>query len=488
VTACDAEGHSSIRGKTTPARLIGVGSSDSGNTIRIVNASNDTVPRYVALSHCYKHRDIAQADLLPASQESVDLTSLPKTFQDAIAVTRVLGEKYLWVDEVCIAKEDVQDWARNSANVASVFTNAYLTLAATGASDTSKGLFLPRRREYVRIDHATAGLEGHILAFTLPLNKEVIDSYYVDMASEPLIKEVWAFQDRVLSPRSLHFASDQIYLECQGSFISEDGLRLSYDRLHFASRFDGIPQDKNKAKTAWYGLLWAYGRLFPENTADKLPAMANVARAYGEIMRTEYIAGFWKDSVIESLAWQSLRRKDIHESSAPSWSWASFGGIPAAGFIDGWEKWVPCAKLLDHHIELEGSDPFGGVNNSSIKLECSLVPLELCEKQGPMGHMLLKTPNAPDGMHAGFDLLPSKYDESADTIKGTKLSCLILGFTTPLEKASGTRFDKLRTCYRCLIVAPTEDGESMKRLGYLLASDENFSPEELESRTVVTLR
>ncbi len=109
-----------------------------------------------------------------------------------LVVTRNLGIKYLWIDELCIAPQDTKDWARDSANVGAAFTNAYLTLAATGAKDMSEGLFLQRKpREYIHVDYTTAGnVEGQIMACALPLDKEAIDEHYLDMKSEPLSQDI----------------------------------------------------------------------------------------------------------------------------------------------------------------------------------------------------------------------------------------------------------------------------------------------------------
>ncbi len=490
VKSCDA--HEGCQGseKTLPPRLIDVGSAGQGDSLHIVNVDENTAGRYVALSHCYRHRDIAQANLLPISQEKVEIALLPKTFQDAVVVTRDLGVKYLWIDELCIALQDAKDWARDSANVGAVFTNAYLTLAATGAKDTSEGLFLQRRpREYVLVDHTTAeNVEGQIMACVLPLSKEAIDDYYLDMQSEPLSQDVWAFQDRVLSPRTLHFASDQIYLECQKGFISEDGLDLSHANLHGGSRFDRIPQDKEKAISAWHGMLWGYGRRFPENADDKLPAIANLARAYAEILQDEYIAGLWKQHLVESLSWQSLRRNDLAQSSAPSWSWASFGGIAARGPRGG-RTWEPMATILDYHVEPEGHDNFGNVKEAWIKLEGPLVPLQLSEKTGPTGHIYLRSSKGnQDGEYAGLDLMSRNLDESGDTIKAMEVYCLVLGLTNPIISECSTGRCTRSPCYHCILVTPTGEGESMKRIGYILISPETVAVEEIEVRAVVTLK
>ncbi|KAH8881999.1 hypothetical protein GQ53DRAFT_812370 [Thozetella sp. PMI_491] len=494
VKNCDGHKSCTRSPKSVPARLLDVGSADQDGPLRIVQTAGQNIDRYIALSHRYKHRDIAQADLLPASQESVELPTLFKTFRDAVAITRRLGVRYLWIDEICIAREDVGDWGRDSPNMAAVFSNTYLALAATGAADLSEGLLLPRKaREYVSLDHtATDGRKGQMKACALPLNKEFIESYYVDMDSEPLSKDVWAFQDRVLAPRTLHFAGDQIYLECQDELISEDGLQMSYGGLHGGSKFGGIPEGSEEARIAWHGLLWAYGRRFPDDPADKLLGIANVARAYAEVLKDEYIAGLWKGSLLEGMCWQSLRRKDIEEPAAPSFSWASFGGIAAGGFIKEREEWVPMAKVLDYHVETEKEDPFGGVKEAWLRLEAPLVPVEVAEKLERTNNIFLRSTKAgSDTFHAGLDLIKRDYDVSAEKLRGMKLYCMVLGITNPspefLLSCSSGGCRPSSTC-RCILVAPTEDGKDMRRIGFALVGSEDLDYQNAELLTTVTLR
>jgi Heterokaryon incompatibility protein (HET) len=37
------------------------------------------------------------------------MNALPKTFQDAVAITQMLNIRYLWIDSLCIIQDDVDD-------------------------------------------------------------------------------------------------------------------------------------------------------------------------------------------------------------------------------------------------------------------------------------------------------------------------------------------------------------------------------------------
>lgn len=66
---------------------------------------------------------------------------LSETFQDAITLTRQLRVQYIWIDSLCIVQDDRYDWETESATMAAVFQNAYLTIAASLAADSSGGCF-----------------------------------------------------------------------------------------------------------------------------------------------------------------------------------------------------------------------------------------------------------------------------------------------------------------------------------------------------------
>lgn len=77
---------------------------------------------------------------------AIDLWRLPKTIQDAVEVSRKLKVKYIWVDALCICQDDNDEWARESAKMASIYSNAYVTIAAAGAEDVNSGCFLERSK------------------------------------------------------------------------------------------------------------------------------------------------------------------------------------------------------------------------------------------------------------------------------------------------------------------------------------------------------
>lgn len=71
----------------------------------------------------------------------IDWDDLPRTFQDAVITTRAIGIQYLWIDSLCIIQDDLGDWRQESSKMAEVYTNAWLTIAASYARDSTEGLF-----------------------------------------------------------------------------------------------------------------------------------------------------------------------------------------------------------------------------------------------------------------------------------------------------------------------------------------------------------
>ena len=75
---------------------------------------------------------------ITALRDSIDFDKLPKTFQDIVTVTRGLGERFLWIDSLCIIQEDEDDWKIES-KMETVFSSVYCTIAAGSAKDSTEG-------------------------------------------------------------------------------------------------------------------------------------------------------------------------------------------------------------------------------------------------------------------------------------------------------------------------------------------------------------
>lgn len=91
-----------------PRLIIEVGSGHSP-VLRLRERNYDRLvhAHYVALSHCWGRRQMytttssSLADIL----DQILWAGLPKTFRDAVIVTRSLGVRYLWIDSICIIQD-----------------------------------------------------------------------------------------------------------------------------------------------------------------------------------------------------------------------------------------------------------------------------------------------------------------------------------------------------------------------------------------------
>lgn len=482
-----------------PSHLIDVHSSKSGESVKLVHGDAEARQKYTALAYTSECAIVGfgEDNALPDDDGNIRVADLPKTFQDAVLVTRTLGVHYLWIDSLCIPRNH-REWARDSEQAGSVYANAYLTISATGSASVTDGLLFPRPlRTYLQIPYqSTDGVAGTLLLSALPLVKEAVRTRYMEMGNEPISKGVWSFQERVLSSRSVHFASDQMYFECLSCFVSEDGL---LEPLRYHTTVEELPTNpradhyRKRAVTAsplsrWFSILWDYGQRRPSTPSDKLPALSNVARAFQRMLDDEYVAGHWRKSLIESLCWQSLHCKPAGDTRIPSWSWASVDGIPCAGFSDRPTHYT--AAIISTHVSLlDDAEPFGRVAAASIELEAPLVPLRLLENpQAVGGHMSVRTEDGDeDGFYAGFDTIDRRYAASAESVRDMQLFALVLTKTHRGECSAGDCH--VSGVHFSLIVTPVgASGDKLKRLGFLLGSSIAFGHDELvKSRKTVTL-
>lgn len=358
-----------------PARLVRI--EDDGCSLKLVAPDQDST-RYVALSYVWGMH-VATWKTIEANlhqrEKSSTIWSLPRTLQDAVQITRLLGYAFLWVDCLCIVQDRMDDWAVEASKMAAIYNRAEVTIMADASNDSASGIFnlrsvsLMERTPHVRLAASLA--EGRPSALYLTRSDELWD--LAETSDSPPSKRAWCAQERAASKRVLHFGRSQLFWECAHAKRSEDNIGRP-----FTSRISDIDvsrrlTDERIWHEAWYvnfvGEDYSGRDLTFSN--DKLNAVAGIAAAFHKLRPNRYLAGHWEENLLESLTWQICTRPELSTENlvyrAPSWSWASTNCKVAWAALFG-ERFVSSAEILASHTDVEPRIPFGEVKGGFIRL------------------------------------------------------------------------------------------------------------------------
>jgi hypothetical protein len=127
-----------------PTRILDIGGFGSNRVIKLVE-SKGLPAKYAAISHCWGSLSsdplILTKNTLEAFKNGSSWNQLPRLFQETIDLVQRLGIRYIWIDSLCIIQDDVLDWQQESAMMCSVYSNSYVTIAATGAGNHDKSIY-----------------------------------------------------------------------------------------------------------------------------------------------------------------------------------------------------------------------------------------------------------------------------------------------------------------------------------------------------------
>jgi len=317
-----------------PKRLIDVGSEQSPFAhLRFTDGQKGV---YVALSYCWGsslETVTTTRASLSRRMKGIEVESLPATFADAIKVCRRLNMHFLWIDALCIVQDDLADWEAEASKMAEIYSHSVITISATMASTPSQG-FLRRRK---------AGLDPK-LSWIHPvthqkgtLNIRSKGQAWIDLLSvdSPLMKRGWTLQERLLSPRVLHYGLHTFYWECRECLRSEDP-QFNRDLNPDEGEKDlgyrkFLKQSKNRWMIFeyWSSIVEDYTSRHLSNEADKLLAVSGLAHAVRLKTGDIYHAGLWQSCFARELLWRRGSRDYMTKPSqyrAPSWSWAALDG------------------------------------------------------------------------------------------------------------------------------------------------------------------
>lgn len=214
-----------------PTRVIDVGTT-AEPVLRLVETAGEQLKaKYVALSHCWgqltdEENFCTTTGTIESNKAAIPFGRLPKSFRDAVTVTREIGVQYLWIDSICIIQGDDGDWAAEAQKMGDVFGSAYCTLAASSAKSSTEG-FLGRED----IEPRVSRIPRKTATVTTPDGSHLhlcrsIDNFRDDVEGSVLASRGWVFQERALSRRTIHFTSTQLYWECGQGVHCETLTRL----------------------------------------------------------------------------------------------------------------------------------------------------------------------------------------------------------------------------------------------------------------------
>jgi hypothetical protein len=343
-------------------------------TIRLVETRSNSTGKYVALSYCWGTPGPPTTKISSLKERllAIQVSSLPMVFTDAISLTRKLGLRYIWIDSLCIIQDSIADWDIESAKMASIYEQAYLTIAASSSPSCDKA-FLLERNGSLAIDCLDDIAQPSIVKARQIPEVGIHDRSLVPR--DPWDQRAWTLQEKLLSARLVSFYSDEIQWRCKTQSVCECAVRPLLDWRECPGSIFRLHNDRH-AYMFWHVQVMEYTNrqsTFPE---DKLPALSGVARSIYNITNSEYFAGLWMDNFLMDLCWKRILHPEEWEPPwvlppsyrAPSFSWASVEGhvfYPEESFYD---KWTWHASTLGKSLNLSGNNLFGKVERSSVTI------------------------------------------------------------------------------------------------------------------------
>ncbi|EIW87353.1 HET-domain-containing protein [Coniophora puteana RWD-64-598 SS2] len=330
------------------------------STVRMVDVRDSAIVqvppgcRYVALSYMWGIPGdsywTTSTNLAERSQPGgLPKSALPTVISDTILLMRDLGERYLWVDSLCIKQDDPSDKAFQISAMERIYGCSLFTIFAAGG--TSANAPLPGLRPGTRVVHQQIEeIQGLHLSVPLPTPQEAL-------AHSRWMTRGWTYQELMLSRRRLYFTDDQVFFECLANLFGEDlvaespGLVNAVKQHPFSVRGGGQfisagrPSDWLRQRWVWsfMHVLSKYTRRHLSVETDIIDAMSALTNAcaqgfrlaggdprkafhYGMPVTEMDLALLWTPDPYAPHERRVLEEYMGNKIPWPSWAWSGWRG------------------------------------------------------------------------------------------------------------------------------------------------------------------
>ncbi|KKZ60194.1 hypothetical protein EMCG_05116 [[Emmonsia] crescens] len=291
--------------------------------------------RFVALSYVWGAKP---SSLLAATRATVDgmkkdgglpASTMPRTIEDAIALCLQMGQRYLWVDRLCIIQDDGGDKKNQIEAMDDIFSSAQIVLIAAYGDSMDFGIpgVSHLRRKVVQHSEHVLGLR--------------ITNIVREVDDDPLTvwdTRGWTYQEAVLSRRRLYFTNTRTLFECERSVCHEDQFNGERSRDELISSRLIVSDDVSPFRS--------FARHLRHYTSRKLTYRSDAYEALYGISKSLYknknsgtdtmmmINGLPRVDFDRALLWYAnigknpiMRLETAQGAILPTWSWSSIMGL-----------------------------------------------------------------------------------------------------------------------------------------------------------------
>lgn len=317
-----------------PSRVIDVFPDDGSSSPRLL-VSQGRRGFWVTLSYVWGGNSNFKLNsgTLKDFEDGIDLLKWPATLRDAVIITRLQGQRYLWIDAICILQDSPEDTIAEMSRMGDIFRLSLFTIVAAGSPDSRHGILHPRTPEHPLTKLPWKHPDGveRWVYLRIPRAGRLLDS---SIENKTVFRRAWCLQEMILSQRLLIFSEEEMSWLCQSCQMDEKGrLTPPITELHFPTVDRNLTSVEANADGSTLGpiaglqstvspsvsplatqlkpyysdwqmlIVEQYGRRHLTFERDTLPALSGIARAFHQLTGDMYLAGLWRHDLISMLAW-----------------------------------------------------------------------------------------------------------------------------------------------------------------------------------------
>ncbi|KAL9636021.1 MAG: hypothetical protein Q9164_003095 [Protoblastenia rupestris] len=321
------------------------------------------IPPYIALSWVWgstKAKSGLTSDSAVRAAEPGFLNSfcLPPAVEDSRKLLEGLGERFLWVDLLCIAQDDEADKQFYLPRMGAVYSRSLFTIVANGMNGLQDGLpgVKPDTRLRSQITFEIDGIT--IISCLEPRLRLRSDEYSIAIFKQnevvpPWQTRAWTLQEKLLSPRCLLMGSRQMYWEClQASYCEEtwfehlpNGIEktmvATYEPMESIFSWDLVRQPREQQTNYYQNFHRCFADLLERYNDRKLTFESDVLNAFQGMLsiltgitEVEFLWGLPCSLFEQNLLWGTFGKSKRSLQDVPSWSWLNYRDSKAADYSE----------------------------------------------------------------------------------------------------------------------------------------------------------